>query len=71
VIHFIRAAMARGVFELQLNCVDSAMLREAKAHPELHRDLMVRVAGYSEYFTSVGEALQDEIIARTEYEELA
>jgi pyruvate-formate lyase len=61
--------MRKGGFEVQINVVDSATLREAKAHPEHHRNLTVRIAGYSEYFCSIGEALQDEIIARTEYDE--
>ena len=41
-------------------------LRAAQAEPEKHRDLIVRVAGYSDYFCDLTEALQDEIIARTE-----
>jgi formate C-acetyltransferase len=41
-------------------------LCEAQAHPEQHRDLIVRVAGYSDYFCDLTTALQDEIIARTE-----
>jgi pyruvate-formate lyase len=46
--------------------VDKATLIDAKAHPEQYRDLIVRVAGYSDYFCDLTEALQDEIIARTE-----
>jgi formate C-acetyltransferase len=64
---FVREAMRKGCFELQMNVVDGETLREAKAHPELYRDLTVRIAGYSEYFCNVGEALQDELIARAEY----
>jgi len=52
---------------IQFNVVDAATLRDAQAHPELHRDLIVRVAGYSDYFCDLGRALQDEIIARTEH----
>jgi pyruvate-formate lyase len=48
--------------------VDAATLRAAQANPEEHRDLIVRVAGYSDYFCDLTEALQEEIIARTEYE---
>jgi len=51
---------------IQFNVVDAATLREAKDHPDQHRDLIVRVAGYSDYFCDLSEALQDEIIARTE-----
>ena len=43
------------------------LLREAKADPGAHRDLIVRVAGYSDYFCDLSEALQDEIIRRTEH----
>jgi formate C-acetyltransferase len=48
--------------------VDAATLRAARANPEGYRDLIVRVAGYSDYFCDLSEALQDEIIARTEHE---
>jgi formate C-acetyltransferase len=64
--------LIRGYFELgghhvQFNVVDAATLRAAQAHPEQYRDLIVRVAGYSDYFCDLGRALQDEIIARTEH----
>lgn len=66
------AALVRGYFRLgghhiQFNVVDEATLRDAQTHPEQHRDLIVRVAGYSDYFCDLGKALQDEIIARTEH----
>ncbi len=51
---------------IQFNVVDAATLREAQKHPEQNRDLIVRVAGYSDYFVDLGQELQDEIIARTE-----
>jgi formate C-acetyltransferase len=54
---------------IQFNVVDASTLREAKLNPEQHRDLIVRVAGYSDYFCDLTEALQDEIIARTEHAE--
>ncbi len=65
--------LVRGYFKLdghhiQFNVVDAATLREAKLHPQYYRDLIVRVAGYSDYFCDLSEALQDEIIARTEYQ---
>ncbi len=50
---------------VQFNVVDAEALREAQRHPEQHRDLIVRVAGYSDYFCDLGRELQDEIIART------
>ncbi len=63
-------ALVRGYFRMdghhvQFNVVDAATLREAQAHPERHRDLIVRVAGYSDYFCDLSRELQDEIIART------
>jgi formate C-acetyltransferase len=70
VLDLIRTFMRKGGFELQINVVDSRTLRAARTHPERHRDLTVRIAGYSEYFCNVGEAQQDAIIARTEHEEL-
>jgi pyruvate-formate lyase len=53
---------------VQFNMVDSAILREAQRHPEKHRDLFVRVSGYSAEFTGLSEIAQDEIISRTEFE---
>ncbi|MZP55598.1 MAG: hypothetical protein GT600_09135, partial [Bacteroidales bacterium] len=52
---------------IQFNVVDAYTLREAQKHPELYRDLIVRVAGYSDYFNDLGEDLQNEIIMRTEH----
>lgn len=56
---------------IQFNVVTAATLRAAQAEPEKYRDLIVRVAGYSDYFCDLTRALQDEIIARTEHETLA
>ncbi len=53
---------------IQFNVVDADTLRAAQAQPEQYRDLIVRVAGYSDYFCDLGQALQDEIIARTEHQ---
>ena len=50
---------------LQMNIVDQAMLEEARLHPELHPDLVVRVSGYSAYFSDLSALIQDEIIERT------
>jgi formate C-acetyltransferase len=57
--------MGKGL-NLHLNCVSTEMLREAQQHPEEHRDLVVRVAGYSEYFGNLSSEFQEEIISRTE-----
>ncbi len=48
--------------------IDAATLRAAQQSPEKYRDLIVRVAGYSDYFCNLSEALQDEIIARTDHD---
>jgi len=51
---------------IQFNVVSSDMLRDAQKHPERYRDLIVRVAGYSDYFVDLSVDLQNEIIKRTE-----
>ncbi len=53
--------------ELQINVVDSATLRAAQKNPEQYRDLVVRVAGFSEFFVNLTPDMQEEIIARTEH----
>jgi len=67
-IHLIRTYFKLDGHHVQFNVVDAATLRAAQAHPEQYRDLIVRVAGYSDYFCDLGQALQDEIIARTEHQ---
>ncbi|MBN1664706.1 MAG: hypothetical protein JW943_13995, partial [Deltaproteobacteria bacterium] len=57
-----------GGTQVQFNMVDSAILRDAQTHPEKHRDLFVRVSGYSAEFIGLSEIAQDEIISRTEFE---
>jgi len=52
---------------IQFNVIDRATLLEAQKRPEEHRNLIVRVAGYSDYFENLSKALQDEIIERTEH----
>jgi formate C-acetyltransferase len=53
--------------ELQINVVDSAAMRAAQKNPEQYRDLVVRVAGFSEFFVNLTPEMQNEIIARTEH----
>jgi formate C-acetyltransferase len=53
---------------IQFNVVDRDTLCEAKKYPDDYRDLIVRVAGYSDYFVDLTEDLQDEIIRRTEHD---
>jgi formate C-acetyltransferase/4-hydroxyphenylacetate decarboxylase large subunit len=54
-------------FHVQFNVVDSNMLRDAQAHPDQYRDLVVRVAGFSAYWVEMSRALQDQVIWRTEH----
>nr|MBP9531425.1 hypothetical protein [Syntrophaceae bacterium] len=54
--------------KVQFKMVDSEVLRDAQQHPEKHRDLFVRVSGYSAEFVGLSEIAQDEIISRTEFE---
>ena len=53
---------------IQFNVVTAETLRDAQKHPEKYRDLIVRVAGYSDYFVDCAKELQDEIIRRTEHQ---
>ncbi len=54
-----------GGFQVQVNVLSKGLLEEARAHPEAHRNLIVRVGGFSAYFVELDPGLQDEIIART------
>ncbi len=65
--HLIRSYFKLDGHHIQFNVVNAETLRQAQAHPEQYRDLIVRVAGYSDYFCDLSKALQDEIIARTEH----
>ena len=65
----IRTYFKFGGHHIQFNIVDTATLHDAQKHPEEYRDLLVRVAGYSDYFNDMTEQLQNEIIARTENDE--
>lgn len=67
-VKLVRSYFTLDGHHIQFNVVDAATLRAAKANPEQYRDLIVRVAGYSDYFCNLSEALQDEIIARTEHQ---
>ncbi|RLD41262.1 MAG: formate C-acetyltransferase/glycerol dehydratase family glycyl radical enzyme, partial [Bacteroidetes bacterium] len=67
-VHFIRAYFRMDGHHIQFNVVTAKTLRHAKKYPEEHKDLIVRVAGYSDYFNDLGDELQDEIIRRSEHE---
>ena len=62
----VRTYFALGGHHIQFNVVDRATLEDAQRRPEEYRDLIVRVAGYSDYFVTIGKDLQDEIIGRTD-----
>jgi len=64
----IRSYFKLGGHHIQFNVVNAETLREAQRQPEKYSDLIVRVAGYSDYFNDLGESLQEEIIRRTEHE---
>ncbi|OPZ62076.1 MAG: 4-hydroxyphenylacetate decarboxylase large subunit [Firmicutes bacterium ADurb.Bin506] len=66
--HLVRTYFSLGGHHVQFNVVKAETLLEAQKHPDRFRDLIVRVAGYSDYFCDLSRALQDEIIARTEHE---
>lgn len=65
VMHLVRSWFRMMGHHIQFNVVDADTLRDAQEHPENYRDLIVRVAGYSDYFNDLGKDLQDEIIRRT------
>jgi len=66
IAHLIRAYFKLDGHHVQFNVIKAETLREAQKQPERNRDLIVRVAGYSDYFVDLGPELQNEIIARTE-----
>jgi pyruvate formate-lyase/glycerol dehydratase family glycyl radical enzyme len=65
--HLVRTYFKLGGHHIQFNVVNQETLKNAQMHPEEYKDLIVRVAGYSDYFVDIGKELQDEIIARTEH----
>ena len=69
-VHLVRAYFKLDGHHIQFNVVDAATLIAARNNPQAHRDLIVRVAGYSDYFCDLSRELQDEIIARTQHDTL-
>jgi formate C-acetyltransferase len=63
----IRTYFKLGGSQLQPTCVSAEILKEAQQHPERHGELIVKVGGYSTYFTDLGREIQQEIIDRTEH----
>jgi formate C-acetyltransferase len=67
IAHLVRGYFKLGGHHIQFNVISANTLREAQKNPQKYRDLIVRVAGYSDYFINLGPKLQDEIIRRTEH----
>ena len=65
--HLVRTYFKLDGHHIQFNVVNANTLRDALKHPQKYRDLIVRVAGYSDYFVDLGKELQEEIIKRTEH----
>lgn len=65
--HLVRGYFKMDGHHIQFNVVHADTLRQAQANPDEHRDLIVRVAGYSDYFCDLSKELQEEIIERTEH----
>ncbi len=68
-IAMLRAEGAMGGYHVQFNVVSNEVLKDAQAHPENYRDLLVRVAGYSTQFVNLSKSMQDSIMARNAHEE--
>lgn len=67
-VQFIEAWRDLKLWHIQFNVLNTDTLREAQKHPENYRNLLVRIAGYSAYFTELTKDLQDDIISRTQHE---
>lgn len=67
--HLVRSYFMLDGHHIQFNVVNAETLRKAQKNPTEYKDLIVRVAGYSDYFCDLNEDLQNEIIARTEHKE--
>jgi pyruvate-formate lyase len=65
VMNLVRTLFINEGYHIQFNVLDTEMLRDAQKHPENYRDLVVRVAGFSAFFTKLHKGVQDEIIERT------
>jgi pyruvate formate-lyase/glycerol dehydratase family glycyl radical enzyme len=67
IISLFKGYFRLGGMEISPNFISNKTLKEAQLHPGMYRDLVVRVSGYSAFFTDLGRPLQDEIISRTEF----
>jgi formate C-acetyltransferase len=64
---YVKSYFNLGGMQMQMNVVTSAMLRDAMAHPENYRNLIVRISGYNAYFVTLNRDMQMELIERAEY----
>ena len=64
---YVKTYFQLGGMQMQMNVVTSAMLRDAMAHPENYRNLLVRISGYNAYFVTLNRDMQLELIERAEY----
>lgn len=70
-MNLLKTLCTLDVYHVQFNVIDRKTLRDAQAHPEKHKGLLIRVAGYTAFFTELGREVQDEIIGRTSIGEWA
>ena len=63
----VRTIVDKKIMHIQFNVVSSDVLRAAQKQPEQHKDVVVRVAGYSAFFVNLSRGLQEEVIARAEW----
>ncbi len=66
-LSYVKAYFEMGGMQIQFNMVNSETLKDAMAHPEKYRNLMVRISGYNAYFVTLNKDIQMELIERTEY----
>ena len=66
-VAYTNAYMSNGGSHIQYNMVDTNELKDAKINPEKHRDLIVRIGGFSAYFTQLSPEIQDDVINRNEH----
>jgi formate C-acetyltransferase len=64
---YVKSYFELGGMQMQMNVVSSATLRDAMAHPDAYRNLMVRISGYNAYFVTLNREMQLELIERAEY----
>jgi formate C-acetyltransferase len=67
VLDLLKGTFALGIEHIQFNVMDKEVLEDARKNPDKYPTLMVRVSGYSAYFTELDEALQNAIMDRTQH----